>query len=863
MDSLRDQLQAALNQTYRIDRELGGGGMSRVFLATETALDRRVVLKVLPTDLAGGVSVDRFKREISTAARLQHAHIVPLLSAGDAGGLPWFSMPFVEGDTLRARLKSGELPLGEVVRTLRDVASALAYAHGRGVVHRDIKPDNILVADGVASVTDFGVAKAIAEAGAGQGATLTSVGVALGTPAYMAPEQVAADERTDHRADIYALGLVGYEMLSGHNPFAGRGVQATFAAQMSETPAPIESLRTSTPPALARLVARCMAKSAADRPQSATEIVQELDAIATPSGGTAPYTAASTVAYPATRSRRAPWLIAAGLVILAAGGAFAAWRARGPVLDPRTIAVLPFEANAADAPVAEAARIAADWLMQGIAQTDSVNVVANTTVNFEINNAKAKGAEVIDHVAAATRAATIVTGSASRLGDSLRIQVSIVDARTHQLIRAIDPVSGPIADPIIAINAMRDKVLGSIVSGDVARRVAIAGQPPSYAAYREYVQGFTVYRRDQAAARPYMRRAIALDPTFAPPYLVLAASFSNAAQYDSAAVVVASLERLRTRLGTLDRLVLDDMQGSLAGDYELEFRSTAEFVKRSDDGTQLWQHGRAALLTLRVDSAIVVLERTDSGSAQNRWQPNMTRLADAYHLAGKHQRELTYLDLARLRYPDEPSFVNRRLRAHGALQDYAAAIALADTILRAMPNPSSVVGLNAISAGAWEFEAHGDSASARKLMRLALDWTTQHAPPKPDPLWQRAVGRAYLDLGVLDSAESHLTLALGDTSGAKFGTVGYLASIAVARGDTARARAVVDSFGLIRRRFDRGLIPFWRASITASFGDRQRAMTFLRAAMETGQEPVALHYLPALKSLRGYPPFEALIAPRK
>ncbi|MEP6781183.1 MAG: serine/threonine-protein kinase [Gemmatimonadaceae bacterium] len=185
MDSLRESLQQALSATYRIDRELGGGGMSRVFLVTELALDRRVVLKVLPPELAGGVSVDRFKREISVAARLQHAHIVPLLSAGDANGLPWFTMPYVDGESLRTRLAGGELPIADVVRLLRDVASALTYAHGKGVVHRDIKPDNVLLAEGGAQVTDFGVAKAMADAAEESGTTLTAVGLALGTPAYM------------------------------------------------------------------------------------------------------------------------------------------------------------------------------------------------------------------------------------------------------------------------------------------------------------------------------------------------------------------------------------------------------------------------------------------------------------------------------------------------------------------------------------------------------------------------------------------------------------------------------------------------------------------------------------------------------
>ena len=187
-------------------RELGGGAMSRVFVAEETELGRQVVIKVLPPELAASLSLDRFRREIHVAASLQHPHIVPLLSAGQAGDLLYYSMPLVEGESLRARLRrDGELPVAETVRILRDVADALSYAHRHGVVHRDIKPDNVLVSDGHALVTDFGVAKALDEA---RHSVLTSAGLALGTPAYMAPEQAAADPHVDHRADIYAVGAV-------------------------------------------------------------------------------------------------------------------------------------------------------------------------------------------------------------------------------------------------------------------------------------------------------------------------------------------------------------------------------------------------------------------------------------------------------------------------------------------------------------------------------------------------------------------------------------------------------------------------------------------------------------------------------
>ena len=324
--SLQEQLQTALGRAYLLERELGGGGMSRVFLALETALDRKVVVKVLLPELAAGVNVDRFRREIQLAAQLQHPHIVPLLAAGEADELPYFIMPFVVGESLRARVaREGELPISETVRILRDVVSALAYAHARGVVHRDVKPDNVLLSGGVAVVTDFGVAKAVSASSDIKGAGgVTSLGVALGTPMYMAPEQATASPQIDHRADLYALGVVTYEMLTGQPPFAGRSPQAVLAAQVVEDPQPVERRRPAVPPMLASLVNDCLAKRPADRPQSAGDVMHVLDAIATPSGGTAPTTAVRIRDTVAGRVQRRRWPMFAALAALAAlvvGGA--------------------------------------------------------------------------------------------------------------------------------------------------------------------------------------------------------------------------------------------------------------------------------------------------------------------------------------------------------------------------------------------------------------------------------------------------------------------------------------------------------------------------------------------------------------
>ncbi len=287
MSTFEDRVQQAVGDTYRIEQELGGGGMSRVFLAEEVELGRKVVIKVLPPEMGAGVNVDRFQREIKLAASLQHPHIVPLLTAGSAGDILYYVMPFIEGESLRVKLsREGELPVRDAVRILREVADALSYAHGHGVVHRDIKPDNVLLSGKHAVVTDFGVAKAVTSSTGGN--SLTSLGMALGTPAYMAPEQAAGDPNVDHRADIYALGALAYEMLCGRPPFTGGNPQAILSAHVTQAPDPVTTHRSAVPPALNAFVLRCLEKKAADRWQSAEEVIAPLEGMITPSGGMTP-----------------------------------------------------------------------------------------------------------------------------------------------------------------------------------------------------------------------------------------------------------------------------------------------------------------------------------------------------------------------------------------------------------------------------------------------------------------------------------------------------------------------------------------------------------------------------------------------
>jgi serine/threonine-protein kinase len=315
------RLTDALADRYRLEREIGSGGMATVYLAEDLRHHRQVAVKVFRPELAATLGSERFFREIEVAARLQHPHILPLHDSGEAGGFLYYVMPFVPGESLRERLaQHGELPIHDAVRILCEVVDALAYAHSMGVVHRDIKPDNVMLSGRHALVTDFGIAKAVSEATGRQ--ALTTAGVALGTPSYMAPEQAVADPHLDHRVDIYAVGAVGYEILTGQPPFHGRSAQEILAAQVTQAPEPVTARRTAVPPALEAVIMKCLEKRPADRWQSAEELLDQLEVLATPSTGITPTQTRPVEALPSARGFPR-WLAWAGGGALVAAGALA------------------------------------------------------------------------------------------------------------------------------------------------------------------------------------------------------------------------------------------------------------------------------------------------------------------------------------------------------------------------------------------------------------------------------------------------------------------------------------------------------------------------------------------------------------
>jgi TolB-like protein/Flp pilus assembly protein TadD len=558
VSDLSARLQAALGDTYRIEKELGGGGMSRLFLATEASLHRQVVIKLLPPEFASEVSAARFKQEIELAAHLQHPNILPVLTAGAKDDLLFYVMPFVSEDSLRHRLtREGKLPVSDAVRIMYEVADALAHAHAEGVIHRDIKPENILLEGGHAVLTDFGVARALAESRSG--GRLTDTGLALGTPGYMSPEQAAGERNIDARADVYALAVVGYEMLAGVPPFAGPTAQAVIAAHLTATPKPVADMRPETPPAAANAIARALAKDPNARLRTAAEFRDVL------SGALA-----GTVV---RRRTRQAWLGAAlGVTIVITGGALIVLRPRGALV-PASVAVLYFENLSPDTSDAYLADGITEELIGRLGQIERLRVKGRATVQRYRRSG-------VDLVAAGRElgVAHLVSGTVRRAGGRLDVTVELI--RLPDGDRLWGDRYGQRGLDLWAIQEDIARAVATAVAGRLApgERARLEARPTASAeAYDHFIRGnYYLARRTPSSVERAVEEyesAVRLDPRFTQALARIGYAHALILEWDWAGL--PSERRLALALDATERALRLDSTVSdawMARGYLLSFR---------------------------------------------------------------------------------------------------------------------------------------------------------------------------------------------------------------------------------------------------------------------------------------------------
>lgn len=683
-DGLRDRLQAALGSTYTLGRELSGG-MSRVFVAQEASLARQVVVKVLPPERTYGVSVDRFRREIQLAAHLQHPHIVPVLSAGEADGLLYYTMPFVAGESLRARLagQTGPAPLAESIRILRDVASALAFAHQRGIVHRDIKPDNVLLAGDSAALADFGIAKALSAA-AGAEAALTTAGITLGTPAYMAPEQATGDAEMDHRADLYSFGAMAYEMLTGQQPFPRATPQAVLVAHAVEKPPSLAARRPDLPPSLATTVMRLLEKHPEDRPQSAEEVIRTLDGVATPSGGSATMSAIR-----ARRRRRwQPVAAAAGVSVVALAGIL--W-SRGGLGDAgpvqrRPVLLADFTARAADSTLAS---IVTEALRSDLSQSPAVVLLSSDRVAEALARSGRDRSAPVDlalgrELAQREGAVAAVGGDVSDVGGQVLLSARIVDPASGEDLGSLREAASDSSTVLAAIDRLSKGVRERL--GESARTLK-AAQPLAHAttssldALRKYTQALALKENaaTQAEATALLEEAVRLDTGFALAWRELSELRPlTSGSWDALQHALSHRDRLTPSERAFTEATYDDF----AGDFQGAIAALRKVVALDPANATAWGN-LADLLLTRVNDDQGALSATRNALEASGYAPaRFGAVIDAEMANGHVDVARRVLDSLGALAPGSPEALMAQVAWSSHFGEYQAADSVADAALR-------------------------------------------------------------------------------------------------------------------------------------------------------------------------------------
>ncbi len=825
-------LRDALSDRYRVTRELGRGGMATVYLAEDLRHDRPVALKVLHPELAHSLGPDRFLREIKLAARLQHPHILTVLDSGEAAGNLWFAMPFVEGQSLRDRLeREKQLPLEEAIRIAREAAEALDYAHRQGVIHRDVKPENILLSGDHALVADFGIAQALAGDTSGE-QRLTETGTTLGTAAYMSPEQAAGARSLDARSDVYSLACVLWEMLAGEAPFTGPTPQAIIARRFTEVPRPLRAVRETVPENVEKAVAKALSKSPADRFSSALKFGKALTV-------TEP---AASVAVPIKRPHRYRSVALLGLGFLLGLGVLFGWLRRhsdepataGGGGGTKRLAVLPFD-NLGDS--------ADGYFADGM--TDEVRGKLATL----------SGLQVIAHRSAAEYKGT--TKSFREIGRELGVDYLLVGkvrwekADSAQSRVRVSPELIEVASSSTRWQQPFDAVLSDVfqVQGEIAGKVAQALDVALGARERERLEvrptrnlaAYDAFLRGEEASKRMIEidpvklerataayeRAVALDSSFVQAWARLSQAYSS--RYSNGVPSTEIAERARTAAGRALALAPDAAEPTLALGSYYDF-VTGDYVKALEQ--------------------FALARRAD---------PNSSEIVSAAALSeqslGRWERALDYLKLATVLDPRSPQVASRLARSYLWLRRQDEAIAAADRAIQLEPMAVPIHQTKAMAS-----LGKGDLAGARAVIR--------EIPPEVDPTDVAAQMATYWDLGwLLDDDSQTLLLRLTSTGfpGDRFAWAIVKAQIYGYRGDLRRARAYADSAARAsaealgtapdnaQRRVLRGLALAYAGRKKDAIREGQRGISLLPISKDAYTGPYLQHQLVRIYILTGEP----------
>ncbi|MFC1662036.1 protein kinase [Gemmatimonadota bacterium] len=861
------RLKAALADRYAIEHEIDSGGMATVYRARDLKHDRTVAVKVLKPELAEAIGADRFLREIRTTANLSHPHILPLHDSGEAEGFLFYVMPFVEGESLRDRLeREGQLPVEEAVQIGQEISDALAYAHEKGVIHRDVKPANILLERGHALLADFGIAQA--KAGVEE-TKLTGSGMSLGTPSYMSPEQIGGEGEVDGRADQYALGCVLYEMLAGRPPFEGADIQTVMRQHLAADPPNLTQARATVPKGVARAVHRALAKHPADRFRNMGEIETALAGATLPLLARIPMGRARVVAY------------AAVLALVLLGGGILGRSLltdesavdRGSPLANKTVVAIPLENRTGNADFDNLGELVAGFISSGLSQADRIDPgLFDRVIPFERLDRQEepdRGGGGVEgspgpRWAEETIASLAVVGSYFVLGDSIRFLLEVRD-RSNQILESLNDVSAPVTNPAAAVEELQwwavSAVAGHFSPGHIIARVNLQNHLPEPEALELYFQGRRANTEEsRAAAVRLLEQAAEADPEYLAPLITLIWWYPDDGKSAKADSLCTVLEPLYSEMTRFQRLDMEGGCARLRGD----FRTALEMARQNLEyiPNQVNDVAGALLHLNRPREALEYwAERDPRASQADREFTSRAwwRQAQAHHLLGEHEEELEVARQIRGNFPDDE-------RGYRAMAPALAALGRVDELARLWeewtaryaPHPQDHWLVAA------ELEIHGHPEDARRLIfEPAIQRYESHPHPNTAPIPVRYLaGLAYLESARPREARRVLESLVEDLPG-YFPLLGQVGIAAARQGDTAEAHRALQLLAEFDEPWDHGEPEVVSAALLANLGEQDPAMGMLEQAAEKGfGDWIVLHRNLFVRRLWDYPPFQEFLRPK-
>jgi tetratricopeptide (TPR) repeat protein len=849
------QLSAALAGRYTVERELGRGGMGTVYLAHDRKHGRRVAIKVLPRDLAAAIGPERFRREIAIAARLTHPNIMPLHDSGQVAGVPYYVMPYLEGETLGRRLgRSPPLAVGEALRIAREVADALAYAHGHGIVHRDVKPDNIFLHQGHALLADFGVAKRLGESG------VTDSGLAVGTVAYASPEQAAGSREVDPRSDVYSLGCVLYRMLL---PMTTEEAASSgpLERRFTESPPPIRRVRPEVSPAVETALARALAPRPADRFADGAELAQAL------SSGEAAARGRPRL------GRRALLMGLFTLALTATTGIVLARRWLRPTVapDPKGVVVAGFENRTGDRALDPVGDIASDYIARGLAATGLLHDVYDSrAAALEAGASPRPGPGPARELARRMGVGLVLWGNYYLRQDSLHFEVQLVDAPSGRTLLPLAPVAGPQVEQTRVVELLRQRVMAGLAAAVSPDFVSWEDPnvPPTYDAYREMLAADeAVWTFDFGTAAEHLHRAAELDTTFVGARTTLAVALALGGECGEVTTLERGFGERLASLTPVQRAQLDWARASCHGDIEGEYQASRAALRvspRSLGATIL--AATAAGQTNRPREALEILQRFDARKLElkgTHLAVYLNWLAGAYRAVGDYR---TSLEVAREGLRNVPGYMHLEddeAWALAGLGDTAAADTLARVWLARPPGDHAFPGQQ-VECLALHLREYGHPGPATRLMTAADRWFVDHGLDQTERrdempcMWGHFSPAYYLGDWARVRAGYRRRLGREDKDNDDVTAHAALGAVAIRLGDSAEAERM-DRW--LARQPGHGTVTLIRAKLALLRGDREEAMRLLRRAYDEGRrKPDDLD--PDLEPLRGDSAYQELYRPR-